>query len=147
MRRRVPPAGARPGFSLLEVVVVLAIIAVVTTLAFARWQGYTAQQRLRYGAAQVATDLRQAQERAKAERIQYTVTFTASSSAYTIARSGGGFVENTRLPDQVTAMANQVVTFSAFGKPDAAYTITVQNSTGTGTASVNATGGITYQAP
>lgn len=55
--------------------------------------------------------------------------------------------ENTRLPDQVTATANQVVTFSAFGKPDAAYTITVQNLTGTGTASMNATGGITYQAP
>jgi prepilin-type N-terminal cleavage/methylation domain-containing protein len=135
------------GFSLIEVVIVGSIFALAMTLALARWQGYNAQQRLRFGTAQVATDLRTAQERAKAERAPYTVTFTASSSAYTVARSGGGFVENTSLPDNVVATADQVVTFSAFGRPDAARTITVQNSFGTASASINATGGITYQTP
>ncbi len=147
MRRRAPASGRRAGFSLLEVVIVGAILAVALGLAVARWQGYTAIERLRFGTAQVASDLREAQERAKAERAPYTVTFVASSSAYTIARSGGGFVENTSLPDRVMATASQVVTFSAFGRPDAARTITVQNSVGVGTATVNAMGGITYQAP
>jgi len=137
----------RDGFSLLEVLIVAVIMVVAMTLAFARWQGYTAQQRLRFGTAQVATDLRQAQERAKSERAPYTVTFVASSSAYTIARTGGGFLEDTQLPDQVTATASQIVTFSAFGRPAAAYTVTVQNSWGSGSATVNATGGITYQTP
>ena len=143
MKRRHPEAG----FSLLEVVVVMSIIGVVLALSYSPWRGYRTQQRLRYGTIQVATDLRQAQERAKYERRVYTVTFTAASSAYVIARSGGGFVENAQLPEGVTAAANRVVTFSAFGRPDAAHAITIQNPTGTGTASVNATGGITYQTP
>lgn len=144
-RRR--PTARGDGFSLLEVLIVGFILVVATTLALSRWQGYTAQQRLRFGTAQVASDLRQAQERAKSERIAYTVTFTAASSAYTIARTGGGFVENTQLPDQVTATASQVLTFSAFGRPGAAYTVTVQNSMGSGTTTVNASGGTSYQTP
>ncbi len=141
------PATGRDGFSLLEVMIVGFVLIIATTLAMSRWQGYSALQRVRYGAAQVATDLRQAQERAKAERATYTVTFTAASSAYTIARTGGGFAENTQLPNQVTASASQVVSFDAFGRPAATYTVTVQNYMGSGTATVNATGGITYQSP
>ena len=133
------------GFTILEMVVVLSLIAVVLGLSFSAWRGHVAQQRLRYGIVQVATDLREGQERAKEARIQYTVTFTAASSAYVIA--GGTFAENARLPDDVTVTANDIVTFSAFGQPDAAHTITIQNSTGNGTVTVNATGGINYQTP
>lgn len=149
MRHRpsTPTASGRRGFSLLEVVVTLSVLAILLTLALTRWQAYTARQRLLYGTAQVATDLRQAQERAKAERAVYTVTFTAASAAYVIARTGGGFTENTQLPDGVTANANAVFTFSAFGRPDAARSIAIQNTSGTGTTSVSAMGGITYQVP
>ncbi|MDQ7849230.1 MAG: prepilin-type N-terminal cleavage/methylation domain-containing protein [Armatimonadota bacterium] len=141
------------GFSLLELAVALGLAAVLLALAFTGWRGYTAKQRLRYGTVQVATDLRQAQERAKAERATYTVTFAGGSSAYLIARSGGGFVENAALPSGVTVTAAQTVTFDAFGRPvDAmgqptAYTVVVQNSTGSGSVSVNPAGGISYQAP
>ncbi len=132
------------GFTLLEVAVVVSIAAVLLGLSYSAWQGHIAKQRLRYGIVQVASDLREGQERAKEARIVYTVTFTASSSAYVIARSGGGFVENADLPSGVTVAANDVVTFSAFGQPDAAHTMTIQNSTGSGTVTVNATGGISY---
>lgn len=135
------------GFSLLDVVITVALLGLLVTLALTRWQGYMAHQRLRYGTAQVATDLRSAQERARSERTPYTVAFTPDAGAYTVARSSGGFQENTRLPDGVTAAASVTVTFSAFGKPDASRTVTVQNSAGTRTITVNAAGGITYQEP
>lgn len=140
---------ARPatGFTLLEVVVVVSIAGVLLGLSYTTWRGHIAQRRLQYGIVQVATDLREAQERAKEARIVYTVSFTASSSAYTISRSGGGFTENADLPPGVTAAATDLVTFSAFGQPDAAHTITIQNSTGSGTVTVNATGGIVYSTP
>jgi hypothetical protein len=77
--------------------------------------------------------------------VQYTVTFTAGSSAYAIA--GGTFVENAQLPAGVSVTADEVVTFSAFGQPDAAHTLTVQNTTGSGTVTVTSMGGISYQAP
>lgn len=135
------------GFTLLEVAVLVSIAAVLLALSYTGWQGHIAKQRLRYGIVQVSSDLREAQERAKEARITYTVTFTAAASAYVIARSGGGFVENADLPPGVTVAANAVVTFSAFGQPDAAHTVTVQNATASGTVSVNATGGISYITP
>jgi prepilin-type N-terminal cleavage/methylation domain-containing protein len=135
------------GFTLLEVAVVVSIAAVLLGLSYTGWQGHIAKQRLRYGIIQVASDLREGQERAKEARITYTVTFTAAASTYVIARSGGGFVENAELPAGVTVAGNDVVTFTAFGQPDAAHTITVQNSTGNGTVTVNATGGISYVTP
>jgi prepilin-type N-terminal cleavage/methylation domain-containing protein len=125
------------GYTILELAVVISIAAVLLSLAFTSRRGHTDQQRLRYGTVQVATDLRQAQERAKgAGRIAYTVTFTASSPTHIIARSGGGFSENARLPRGVTVTANAVVTFSAFGRPDCARTSTIQSALGAGTATV-----------
>jgi prepilin-type N-terminal cleavage/methylation domain-containing protein len=146
-------ARGSPGFTLVEMVVTAGVIALLLTLAFTRWSGYLAIQRVRQGTIQVATDLRQAIERAKSERAEYTVTFAASSSSYVIARITGGFTENTQLPDGVTVTASQVVRVSPYGQPiDGAgarqpYTVTVQNAAGTGTVSINATGGVSYTVP
>ncbi|HEV8340368.1 MAG TPA: type II secretion system protein [bacterium] len=138
---------AAAGFTVLELTVVITIMAVLMGLSYSAWRGHTAKERLRYGIVQVSSNLREAQERAKEARVVYTVTFAAASSAYVIARSGGGFTENADLPSGVTVAANDVVTFSAFGQPDAAHTITVQDATASGTVSVNATGGISYTTP
>ncbi|MDR7521009.1 MAG: hypothetical protein QN168_00950 [Armatimonadota bacterium] len=135
------------GFGLLEVVIATALLALLLVLGTNRWQGHVARQRLRYGAAQVAANLRHAQERAKAERAAYTVAFTAASGAYTIARSGGGFVERADLPPGVTAAGTLTVRFSAFGQPSSAYAVTVQNAAGAATVTVSSFGGITYQEP
>jgi type II secretory pathway pseudopilin PulG len=135
------------GFGLLEVLVTVSLLVLLLTLAFTRWQGYTAFQRIRYGTVQVAADLRSAQERAKSERVGYTVSFTSGLSTYAVVRTGGGFNENTRLPDGVTAVNTVVVDFSAFGQPAAAQTVAIRNSAGTGTITVNLSGGISYQEP
>ena len=127
--------------------VAIGVAAILVTVSYTTWQRYTAQQRLRYAAIQVASSLRQAEERAKAERVTYIVAFTASSSNYIIARSSGGFQESALLPTGVTPQAADTVTFSAFGQPDAAHTVTLQNLTGTRTASIDSAGGITYQGP
>lgn len=140
-------AGGQRGLSLLEIVVVAALMGVLLTLAFSRWQGYQDQQRLRYGVAQVAADLRQAQERAKAERIGYTVTFALGSRAYAITRAGGGFRENAELPTGVTPSANLTVSFTPFGQPAAAQVVTLQNPAGSATVTVSSFGGITYVGP
>jgi len=132
---------------MLELLIAVGVAAILITVSFTTWQRYTAQQRLRFAAIQVASSLRQAEERAKAERAIYTVAFTASSSNYTIARSSGGFQESAVLPTGVTPQAADTVTFTAFGQPDAAHTVTLQNLTGTRTASVDSAGGITYQGP
>ncbi len=135
------------GYSLIEMLIAMAILSVILALTVFYWQGRVSENGFRYGTFQVASDLRQAQEQAKGERYQYTVTFTAGASTYVIARTAGGYTNTVTLPSGVTIPTNTVVTFDAFGRPNAAYAISVGNSVGTATVSVNATGGITYQLP
>jgi Tfp pilus assembly protein PilE len=141
------PTWNEAGLGVLELVATTVIVAVLLGLSLTHWNGYRAQQRLRYGTAQLATDLRQAQERAKMERRQYTVTLTAGARAYRIASGDGVFVENATLPDGVTPTASTTVVFQSFGQPASAYTLTVRNSTGTGTVTVTLRGGVTYTTP
>ncbi len=140
-------ARSEHGFTMLELLIAVAVVGVLVAGAYTTWQKYSNQQRLRYAAIQVASGLREGEERAKAERTPYTVAFTASSTTYVISRSGGGFVEKAALPAGVTPQASDTVMFSPFGQPDAAHTITLQNGTGTRTASIDSAGGITYQGP
>ena len=135
------------GFSMLELLIAVGIAAILVTVSYTNWRNYTAQKRLQYAAIQVASGLREAEERAKAERTVYTVVFTGSSSTYRIVRSTGGFNENAALPPGVTPQSSDTVTFSAFGQPDAAHTITLVNTMGSRTASLDTVGGITYQTP
>ena len=137
----------RRGMSLVELVAALLILGVLLGLAYPSWQRFQAHQSLRYGAAQVATDLREAQERAKAERREYRATFTSGSSQDRVERTGGGFSHLAELPRGVTVAADATVTFSAFGRPDSAYTISLQNSYGSATVTVTRGGGIRYVAP
>jgi prepilin-type N-terminal cleavage/methylation domain-containing protein len=144
--RRFSPGQPR-GTTLLELALVVAILAVLLGLAYPSWQRFRAHQSLRYGAAQVATDLREAQERAKAERKEYRVTFTAGSAEYTVERVGGGFTHRAELPPGVTLSRGAVVSFTAYGRPNETYSIELVNSAGTATVTVSGGGGIQYSAP
>jgi prepilin-type N-terminal cleavage/methylation domain-containing protein len=132
------------GFTMLELMMATAIAGILVVAAYTNWRSYSDKQRLRYGVIQVAASLRQGEERAKAERSPYTITFTASSSTYVIQRVSGGYLENAQMPSSVKAQASDTVTFSAFGVPDAAHTITLQNGAGTKTATVGAQGAVSY---
>ncbi len=135
------------GMSLVELVAALVILGILLGLAYPSWQRFQAHQSLRYGAAQVATDLREAQERAKAERTPYRARFTAGSPQYRVERTSGGFQHLAELPRGVVPTEDAVVTFSAFGRPDGSYTVVLQNSFGTATVTVTGGGGIQYEAP
>jgi prepilin-type N-terminal cleavage/methylation domain-containing protein len=139
MRRR-----SERGFTILEVMLASALAGILLVAAYSSWRKYADQQRLRYSVVQVASSLRQGEERAKAERSLYTITFTAASSTYVIQRVSGGYLENAQMPSGVTAQASDTVTFSQFGLPDAAHTITLQNAAGTKAATIGAQGAVSY---
>ncbi len=135
------------GFSLLEILAALAIVAILLGLALPSWQRSLAMQDLRYGTEQLATDLREAQERAKTERKPYTVTLEEDSGTYWIRRSGGGFDHKGELPRGLAPTADATVTFDAFGRPDGAYAIQLRNRAGIGTVRVSPAGGIEVELP
>jgi len=150
------PLADRRGMSLAELVAALLILGALLGLAYPSWQRFRAYQSLRYGAAQVATDLREARERAMAERRCYRVTFTGGSPLYTVERAGGGFLHRAELPGGVVALRGAEVVFRAFGRPGGpcdgsgpgtGYTVQLVNPAGTAEVTVSPGGGIEYTAP
>lgn len=135
------------GFTLVEVVVAASLVVGIMVLAFSGWRGHTAQLQLRYGTFQVASDLREARERAREGQSRQMIVFTAVSSAYTISRSGEDLIEYKRLPEGVTVSVNTVVTLSPGGEPDSAHTIIMHNGNDRSTVQVNPDGGISYTMP
>lgn len=122
------------GLSLIELVVVLAIVSLLAGASLIGFNISRTPQMLALAAAQVAADLRVIQQRARLERWEYTATFSVDSNRYDLTRAGGGWVQRAQLPRGVifvgtTWRGNRVV-FSTFGNPDRPGVIRVRNRTG-----------------
>lgn len=79
------------GLSLLEVVVALAIVAVLLTLAANGWSLITSR-RLTNQARKIASDLRMIEQRARTERTCYRIVFAPAAETYTILQYTGNVV-------------------------------------------------------
>ncbi|MEE9911460.1 MAG: type II secretion system GspH family protein [Deltaproteobacteria bacterium] len=72
------------GFSLIELLIVFAILAVMLTVATLYWQRYVARINLRSAARHVASDMTEYRGRAVSESRVYTITFSGTDK-YNIA--------------------------------------------------------------
>jgi prepilin-type N-terminal cleavage/methylation domain-containing protein len=75
----------QPGFSLVEMVTVLALIAVLAAVAIPKWAASLRNYRLNQAANRVVADLLRAQRAAYASSSAKTVNFTVASSQYAMA--------------------------------------------------------------
>lgn len=150
---------SQAGLSLLEVVIGLAIVAILLTLAANGWSLITSR-RLTNQARKLASDLRMIEQRARTERTCYRIVFNPSGDSYNIQRytgtvvaapPGGGnqcpdawtaalaFVEvsgdtvSRRMPPRTdlfsTTFGSDTITFSPTGNPNAG-TATIRTDTG-----------------
>jgi prepilin-type N-terminal cleavage/methylation domain-containing protein len=85
------------GFTLVEMVIVIAIIAVLLTIAPSMFTAFQQRTNLREAAGALAEDMKLAKQRAVAENVNYTITFDVSNNSYII--QGGTYNVQKKLSD------------------------------------------------
>lgn len=128
----------RPGFTLGELLIVVIIISIVAAAAIPKWVATLQKQRASSAAMRIAGDLSRAQSAAYSTSTSKTVTFTTSTSSYTVSdvaslnRSSGTYtVLLADDPYRCTLVSvwgqtgTQTITFNGYGLPDKGGTIVV----------------------
>ena len=72
------------GFSLVEILTVLVIIAILLTIANSMFSAFRQRTNLREAAGALAGDMKLAKQRAVAENVEYTITFDVNNNSYRI---------------------------------------------------------------
>lgn len=136
--RRSSQRRARPGFSLGELLIVVAIMSILAAVALPKWSTTLQKQRISAAASRIVADLSRAQSAAYGTSTPKTVTFSVSSGQYTISgitslnKSTGTYtVALTDDPYRCTLVSvwnqtgTQTLTFDGYGLPDKGGTIIV----------------------
>lgn len=94
------------GFTLMEMIVVIAMIAILTAIALPYYQGWAQNAKYREAASEAVSVLREAQSRAVSENTPYEVDFTPNTSStgsgsYSLKKNGTTVVESDSFPTGV----------------------------------------------
>ncbi len=131
----------KTGFTLIEMMIVIAVIAILASIAAPNLQSYMAQRRLNGAARQVMTDLMAARSNAVSLN-QKVKVFFGSNHTYqvwndvdgngTVANDEGDDIERDIHPDyhDVTFSASADPVFQPRGTVSPSSTITLTNSSG-----------------
>lgn len=125
------------GFSLLELVLVMAIVATVAAIALPRWGHAVARYRAEAAAHRIAADLGLARATARADSHSVTVTFNVAGNSYGMdgveslqGAPGSASVSLSDEPYRSTLLAaafggDPVVVFDGWGVADSGGTVTI----------------------
>lgn len=78
------------GFSLVELLVVIALISIVMAFGIPAWQNYRTNTDLKTAAREIMADIANAKQRAVTENVDaYRVTFNVGGNSYALTRTDG----------------------------------------------------------
>jgi len=129
-----------PGFTIVELVIVLAIVTICFTIAMPNIATFSSGYKLRAAAREVATDLQLTRLLAVKENKTFRVIF--GSNSYQVIRLSDGTVAKSRsfAPEYPGLnLTNVAITFDSRGISNG-NTVTVANDTGAKNVSVAPTG-------
>ena len=121
------------GFSLIELLTVLAIMAILAAIAVPTYRAIGPNLSLNAAARDMASDLRYAQQLSVTEQNIYSVVFNISQNSYQIKNSASGsVVKNVSLSQQltiyqITGLSSSTVSFNATGAAQESGTINLTN--------------------
>lgn len=149
MARRHTRTPRRRAVSLVEVVLILAILAVLGAIAAPRFANSLALYRAQAAGRRIAADVNLAQWQAKASGGGQTVVFSTAANGYTLPGVAGlpgtaatYGVTLSADPYQATLVsatfgAGSTLTFDRFGQPSAGGTVVVTSGTAQSTVTVD----------
>lgn len=110
------------GFTLLEFLVIIAIIGIIATISWSALRTLQPSWRLDGAVRDLATDLRYAQQQSVTEQVNYGIHFSSATNEYQMIRYGTT-TENVlekSLPEgvnfyQITGFSDEEVVFNPYG--------------------------------
>ena len=144
---------SRAGFTLIELVIVLAILGVIAGIAVPRFASSQARYRADAAARRIVADLSLAQRQARFAGERRKIDFDLTRDSYALSRDDGEgndiIIETIELsaePYEATIVSadlggNLSIQFDGYGMPDSGGSIVVQVSSRTTTVSVDAASG------
>ena len=148
----IQPDRIRRAFTIIEVLMVVFIIGVISTLAVPRYSNFVAQHRAESAARRIAADIALARRHARLTSTSQTIQFDVSTNAYVV--SGMSSLDNpagfyaVSLADEPYDASISSVTFDGYGVPDTGgsivigvgvYSRTIQIDAATGRTTISTT--------
>ncbi|MBN1546780.1 MAG: prepilin-type N-terminal cleavage/methylation domain-containing protein [Syntrophaceae bacterium] len=136
------------GLSLVELMIIIAIIGILLSVAIPQWQKYTRNSELKTAAREIAGDFFNMKQRAVGETANYRIEFDTNNNSYVMKNADTSSVIGTRnLSDYGAGITISGITFSGHavdfysrGTAESGH-LDLRNSIGsTATITVNITG-------
>lgn len=154
-RRKTPCLSLDRGFTLIEILVAIAIMSILLAIALPDWGPVLSSYRLSAAQRQVYADLQRARMRAIAENRRFRVKFFDATETYQIQREstpGSGTYDTTweaakSLPPGVNVQTDATITFQPRGTADAGSARLCNNAGGFINVCVGGTGRVRVATP
>ena len=128
------------GFTLAEILVAVAVFAILATIAVPQFLAFRPVSRLNGATRQIYSELMWARSKAVSENTAYVVTFPTNQTMQIAGSTTKTVNIQTEYSDVTLISSASTITFSARGTSDAEPTITLTNSGGSKTVTVRITG-------
>ena len=128
------------GFTLAEILVAVAVFAILAAIAVPQFLAFRPVSRLNGATRQIYSELMWARSKAVSENTAYVVTFPTNQTMQIVGSMTKTVNIQTEYSDVTLISSASTITFSARGTTDVAPTITLTNSGGSKTVTVRITG-------